>query len=92
MTPAIVFIAITASWCPPCQQLHRDWDGQMQFIDVAQQPGVRERYGVRSLPTVIAMRDGQEIGRRVGYQGRREMERWMQSMKDRESTAIRRHF
>ena len=80
---AIIFIAITSASCPPCAALHRDYgdDARIQWQDAT--PEAREQYRVRGVPTVIAMRDGQEIGRHVGYQGKREMERWMRSMEDR---------
>lgn len=81
MTPTL-FLALTASWCAPCQQLHRDYaaDKRIEWIDIEQQPGVAVRHGVRTLPTVLAMRDGREVGRHVGYRGQREMNRWMESV------------
>lgn len=81
MTPALIFIAITSASCPPCQALHRDYGADpriVQWIDAAD-PEARQ-YRVRNVPTVVAMRDGEEIGRHVGYQGREEMEAWMRSM------------
>lgn len=88
----VFFVAITASWCGPCQQFHRDWgnDARIEFVDIDQQPAVAERHGVRVLPTVIAMRDGREIGRYTGYRGRRELETWMQSMEGKTARNARR--
>lgn len=93
---ALIFIAITSSACPPCHALHKDFadDPRVQWAS-ADDAGVRERYRVRSVPVVIAVRDGQEIGRRVGYKGKDDLERWMQSMQDRQNPSpapIRRRF
>lgn len=82
MTPTIVFVVFTATWCGPCQQLHGDFAGHplMTFVDVDQQPGLARQHNVRNFPTTIAMIDGKEVGRKVGYEGKKDMERWMSAM------------
>lgn len=85
MTPAIVFIAITSASCPPCQALHRDFDGDTRIEWLDATPEARETHRVRVVPAVVAVRDGVEIGRHAGYQGRDEMLRWMQSMEAKQA-------
>lgn len=88
MTPAIIFIAITSTACPPCAALHRDFadDTRIQWLDVED---AGQQYRVRVVPTVVAMRGGEEIGRHAGYQGRTEMRRWMASMEAKDASTHR---
>lgn len=82
MNPAVVFVAFTASWCGPCKALHADFGEHpaISFVDVEQQPALVRQHNVNSFPTIIAMVDGKEVGRKVGYNGKRDMERWMKKM------------
>lgn len=79
---AILFLAITSASCPPCAALHRDFDGDARIEWRDATPETRREWRVTGVPTVIAVRDGKEIGRHKGYRGRDEMERWMRSMED----------
>lgn len=77
---SIILIAVTSAACPPCAALHRDYEHDARFVWTDATDEVRERHGVRSVPTVIATRGGEEVGRHVGYEGRREMDRWISRM------------
>lgn len=79
------FLAITSSSCPPCAALKRDYQADARFTWEEATPEARERHKVRSVPTVIARKDGREIGRHVGYKGRAEMERWLKSMEAKDA-------
>lgn len=69
----------TASWCGPCQKMKSDTLPNAQvvealegyvpvMVDVDRQRGVASRYGIRSVPTFIAVGpDGSEIKRASGY-------------------------
>jgi thioredoxin 1 len=39
-------------------------------LDVDAEPEIAGKYGVMSIPTVILFKDGQEIGRQVGFAGK----------------------
>jgi thioredoxin 1 len=81
MTPAILFLAFTASWCGPCDQFKADFatDAAVQVLDVEENPELAAEYGIKSYPTVIAVsaETGQELDRTAGYRGRETMKRWM---------------
>lgn len=81
----VVFIAFTAQWCKPCQRLHRDFDGEqvINFFDAEQNSELAESYEVTGFPTIIALVDGQEVARTVGYNGKPELLGWMQRVQDR---------
>jgi thioredoxin-like negative regulator of GroEL len=85
-----LIIEFGAAWCDPCQQLEADLrkpDGQtaLQAVhlvryDVDHEPGtaVKERFRVRSYPTLMAIDgDGKETGRHVGYGDFEAVRAWL---------------
>ena len=71
--PAIV--DCWAEWCEPCKVmsayvefLATDFAGQalVAALDVDENPATSERFGVMGLPTLLVLRQGQEIDRIVG--------------------------
>ena len=68
-----------AEWCGPCRisgpvidELAIELSGKVMVgkIDVDAEPQISEKYGVMSIPTVVLFKDGQEIGRQVGFGGK----------------------
>lgn len=63
-----------AEWCGPCKQMDRimkkvllEFSGvSFQEVDVDDDPVAAKDYKIRSVPTVILFRDGQEVNRLVG--------------------------
>lgn len=65
-----------ADWCGPCQQMKPIFDkvsknfgdkASFESINVDTQPSLADRYNIRGLPTVIAIKDGQEVDRSLGF-------------------------
>ena len=62
----------TATWCGPCQQFKPIMeeiagDGySIEFIDVDNEQNKAEKYGVRSVPTVVIEDNGIEVDRFIG--------------------------
>jgi protein disulfide-isomerase len=84
-----VLIDFTASWCPPCQVMKREvWPdaevGQLAgdrfvpvLIDVDQERGLAQRYGISTIPTVVVTDGtGREL-RRAGFLSRDQMIRFL---------------
>jgi thioredoxin-like negative regulator of GroEL len=61
----------TASWCQPCknfrpvmEQVSRELP--VQFIDIDSNPQLVAEYGVRNVPTVIVVNNGQVASKQSG--------------------------
>ena len=63
----------SAAWCGPCQQLGPTMEGlsdQISYIkiDVDQNQESSIKYGVRNIPTLVLLENGETKGRLVGNQ------------------------
>ncbi|KPL00579.1 MAG: hypothetical protein AMJ90_08090 [candidate division Zixibacteria bacterium SM23_73_2] len=61
--------------CPPCQvmgglldEVGPDYDGRIKIfkLNVEQNPKVAQKYGIRSIPTVILFRNGKPVDMIIG--------------------------
>lgn len=65
-----------APWCGPCRttspiveqlQLESEDTGvEIEIINVDEDPERSSEYGVRSIPTFVFLKDGEEVDRKVG--------------------------
>jgi thioredoxin len=71
-----VLVDFYADWCAPCRmmapvldELARERAGALLVVKVNsdQNPVSPQHYGVRGIPTLVVFRDGQEVGRQVGF-------------------------
>lgn len=78
-----VLVEFGADWCRPCQliapvldELAAAWEGRIRVVkvDIERDPATAERFGVRSLPTLIYFEAGVEIDRLVGVIRRRTIQ------------------
>ncbi len=75
-TGSLRILKFEADWCGPCQQMKpifkkvsEKYGSEVAFqsINVDSQNALAERFNIEGLPTVIALKDGREVGRHVGY-------------------------
>ena len=64
-----------ATWCGPCRMQAPILDSfeaelgtavKVGKVDVDEEPGIAARFGISNIPTIIAFKDGKEVGRAVG--------------------------
>lgn len=64
-----------AQWCGPCKmiapiidQLATEYEGKVTIgkLDVDANPEVSFKYGVRSIPTILIIKDGEVVEKHVG--------------------------
>lgn len=74
-TDVPVVVDFYADWCQPCRimapmldQLAADLQGELLVakLDTDANPTMAVKYGIRSIPTLIVFRDGQEWKRQTG--------------------------
>src|SRR5678815_2209392 len=78
-----LLIDFTAPWCPPCRLLvphlaaiAESYAGRLRVGQVScdDNPALSDRFGVRSLPTLLVIKDGAVVGQLVGAVPRSRIE------------------
>lgn len=76
-----------ASWCGPCQQfapifeqVAKQYADKARFIKVSTEtePHLAQHFMIRSIPTLMIVKNGQEIARQAGAMGPSQLVQWLQ--------------
>ena len=83
-SPVPVLVDAWAPWCGPCHmiapvvdQLATELAGRIRVVklNVDENPQTAARFDLRSIPTLLVLKDGREVDRLVGVQPKREIAR-----------------
>lgn len=72
----------SSSWCGPCKMFGPIMDiinskgMDVTKINVDDDPESAMKYGIRNVPTVVLLKDGIEVDRRVGVQSEIQITNW----------------
>jgi thioredoxin len=73
----LTIIDFWTGWCGPCRAMGPQFERAAELrptyrfakVDVDAEPALAARYGIRSIPTLIVLRDGQAIAAQTGVIG-----------------------
>lgn len=77
-----VLVDFYADWCGPCrmlapvlEEIAREYEGGVKVgkVNVDEQMELAQKFGVSSIPLLVAFKDGQPVAKSLGYRPKEEI-------------------
>ena len=74
-------IRFTASWCQPCKMLAKTLEDvqtnlPIEVVDIDKESDTAIEFGIRGVPTLVMVEDGNVLKRSVGMKNAKELQEW----------------